>query len=90
VSRHERVFEVQQQDDAKTSGSPVSGLAHGHNRRSAMCDPRLFICLCDAEFEDPQDSIRHVEEIHSSEFNIRDLNETEDAIERFITPTPLV
>ena len=45
-----------------------------------------YTCVCGCAFTHKEDAIRHVEEVHCSEFNIRDLDATEDAIERMISP----
>jgi hypothetical protein len=55
-----------------------------------MCDQKEFRCVCGQTFENDRDwAIRHVEELHVGEFNVRDLDVTEAAIEARITPSPL-
>jgi hypothetical protein len=54
-----------------------------------MSDSRDFRCVCRQEFEGRADAIRHVEVMHAGEFDARDLDEVEEAIENHITPSPL-
>ena len=57
-----------------------------------MCDQKEFSCVgCGQTFgNDGDQAIRHVEELHANEFSPRDLDSTEAAVERLISPSPLV
>jgi hypothetical protein len=64
--------------------------AKNHLRRFlVMCDQKEFRCVCKQEFGDRETAIRHVELLHAGEFDARNLDEVEDAIEARITPSPL-
>jgi hypothetical protein len=82
---------VQQQDGAsKRQHETVADCTARSLRRSAkMCDQKEFRCVCMQEFEDGATAIQHVEQLHAGEFDARNLDEVEDAIEARITPSPL-
>jgi len=56
-----------------------------------MCDQQVevFRCVCGTDFGDPEVAVRHVEETHIGEFDVRDLDATEEAIRARITPSPI-
>jgi len=55
-----------------------------------MCNQSVeFKCVCGQKFDEKYDAIEHVEQIHRGEFDVRDLDATEVAIETRISPSPL-
>jgi len=49
-----------------------------------------FRCVCGAQFGDDRDyAVQHVEQLHVGEFDVRDLDVLEAAIEERIKPSPL-
>jgi hypothetical protein len=58
-------------------------------RVAATCDSQEFCCICGRKFEEREDAVRHVEQLHCSEFDATNLDEVESAIESRITPSPL-
>ena len=54
-----------------------------------MRESVLYKCRCGRLSDDREEIIRHVEEIHGAEFNIRSLYVLEDALRRVVTPSPI-